>query len=300
MSYVEYLRSLASWRFLCNPEQDRKIVKSRPTINEIFNDNAIDNPLYIRQSIINHIVEEFHLSVRFEFILGNWNNSNALSIIRRGGTPSILFLDEVLEITLMDLFLTVWSAVYTPEYIDKYKKQTKYLIINKLVKRKNAYDEIMNIIEETQMPDRAVVQACDMYWTAWTFVVSHELFHIMNQEKLTAREEEFKADRFGFQVLIKLIEEQKAGIIPEGLDFFYEEYYLVPCMLMYIFRSMDKHRTDNVEYGSDGRHPTPEERMQGIIDLFDLGDIPDDMDTSGGNAFLSVFLDQFDELMREG
>lgn len=37
--------------------------------------------------------------------------------------------------------------------------------------------------------------------------------------------------------------------------------------------------------------------MQAIIDLYDLGDIPDDMDTTNGNAFLKTFLDRFDELM---
>lgn len=39
--------------------------------------------------------------------------------------------------------------------------------------------------------------------------------------------------------------------------------------------------------------------MQAIIDLYDLGDIPDDMDTTNGNAFLTTFLDRFDELMGE-
>ena len=99
--------------------------------------------------------------------------------------------------------------------------------------------------------------------------------------------------------MIKLIEEQKEGTIPEELDCYYEEYYLVPCMLMYIFSAMDRFKAGPLEYGRDDQHPSPEERMQAIIDLYDLGDIPDDMDTTNGNAFLTTFLDRFDELMGE-
>ena len=299
MNYLDYLRSLEAWRIPHDPKPYYDIAGSRPIFDEAFIDKWIDDPLYIERLILNHVVETFHLSVYFEFILGNGNDSNALSYKRTDGTASALFLDKVLDFSIMEVFLTVWAAEYKPQYFDKCKKRLEDLIINKLVKRENANDDRMDIIQETQMPDKAVVQAFDMYWAAWTFVVGHELFHIVNREKLSKREEEFRADRFGFQVLIRLIEEQKAGVIPEGLDCFYEEYYLVPCMLMYIFRALDMFRTDHVRYGGDAIHPSPEERMQAIIDLYDIGDIPDDMDTTNGNAFLSTFLDRFDELIGE-
>ena len=193
--------------------------------------------------------------------------------------------------------MTVWAAEYRPECFDLCKKHLKELIDDKLVRRVNSSDDRMDIIQETQMPDRAVQQAFDMYWAAWTFVVGHEMFHILKHEDLSNREEEFRADRFGFQVLIRLIEEQKAGTLPKELDCYYEEYYLVPCMLMHIFGAMDRFRAGQEKYGGDEDYPSPEERMQAIIDLYDVGDVPDDMDTENGNAFLATFLDRFDELM---
>ena len=75
----------------------------------------------------------------------------------------------------------------------------------------------------------------------------------------------------------------------------YEEFYLVPCMPMYVFCAMDLLRKDSFKYGDDDYHPSPEERFQAIVDLFD-SDVPDDMDTKNGNSFLKTFLDTFDLL----
>ena len=299
MTHREYLRLFEANQSPGNPEQYHDVAKSREIFDDAFVDKWLRDPLYIERLILKHIVETCELSVYFEYLVVNWHECNALSYIRRDGTPSSLVFDKVLDLSIMEVLLTVWAAEYKQECWDLCQKHLKVLIGQKLAKRVITSDDRMDIIRATQMPDRAVQQAFGMYWAAWTFMVGHELFHIANREDLSTREEEFRADRFGFQVLVKLIEEQKAGTIPEELDCYYEEYYLVPCMLMYIFSAMDRFKAGPLEYGRDDQHPSPEERMQAIIDLYDLGDIPDDMDTTNGNAFLTTFLDRFDELMGE-
>ena len=54
-----------------------------------------------------------------------------------------------------------------------------------MVNRIASRNDVVDIIREANMPDLAVVQAFDMYWCAWTFVIGHELFHIINREKLS-------------------------------------------------------------------------------------------------------------------
>ena len=296
MDYLEYLRLLTTGRRQnISIDELQRIAESREIFDAQFVDTWQKDPEYIERLILNHIADSFQLTIHFEFIEGAWYSSNSFVDKRTNGEASALFLDEVLDLAILGLFVTVWACAYKPEYFELCRQELLTLIKDVLVDRKSSYIGGMDIIQATQMPNRAVTQAFDMYWCAWTFVIGHEIFHILNQENLSVREEEFKADRFGFQVLIKFIEEKKEGKIVNELDCFYEEYYLVPCMLMYIFQAMDEVRLIPPVYGSDDCHPSPEERMQAIIDLFDT-DIPEDLDTTNGNAFLSTFLDTFDKL----
>ena len=61
---------------------------------EIFDDTVVDkwlrDPLYIERLILKHIVETCELSVYFEYLVVDWHECNALSYIRRDGTPSTL------------------------------------------------------------------------------------------------------------------------------------------------------------------------------------------------------------------
>lgn len=296
MSYLEYLRSLITGRRQnISIDELQRIAESREIFDVQFVDTWKKDPVYIERLILNQIADSFQLATHFEFIEGASSSSNAFVVKPTDGEASALFLDEVLDLSILGIFITVWACAYKPKHLELCRKELSTLIKDVLVDRKSSYIGGMDIIQVTQMPNRAVTQAFDMYWCAWTFVIGHEIFHILNREELSVREEEFKADQFGFQVLIKFIEEKRQGKMINELDCFYEEYYLVPCMLMYIFRAMDEVRVNPPKYGSNDFHPSPEERMQAIIDLFDT-DIPEDLDTTNGNAFLSTFLDTFDRL----
>ena len=296
---MSYLDDLRTTKTIINVNMDlgelQKMIDSRKIFDKSYLDSWHADSLHLERQILNYIVNTCQLKVYFEYLTGVSGNSNAVACVHTDGTVSGLFLDEILDLSIMEVFLLVWAVVYKPDYIERYKKKLTVLIRDVLVGRNDSARDKTNIIQEATMPDQAVVQAFDMYWAAWTFVVGHELYHITNREKLTTREEEFRADRFGFQVLIRLIQNQKSGNNPEDIDCFYEEYYLVPCMLMYIFQAMDKYKTEPLGYGRDDYHPSPEERMNVILNLFDT-EIPDDMDTRNGNGFLATFLDTFDQM----
>ncbi len=297
MSYLDILRSLPTRQ---TTDEDLDKLHELVSEKDIFDESVLitlnKDPMYIERTILHHIVDSFHLKLYFEYLYGISEQSNAFVIKSADGNrASGLFFDEVLDISIMHFLLIVWAYVYQPQYIKVCKDKLSRLVNDVLIKRKEAFKGWANTIEELNIPDRAIVQALDMYWAAWTFVVGHEIFHIINNEILSRREEELRADRFGFQVLIRFIEDQKSGILPKELDSFYEDYYLVPCILMEIFRVLDLHREDVPKYGDADHYPSPEERMQALIDLYDT-DVPDDFDTEYGNAFLATFLDAVKEL----
>ncbi len=289
MDYVQFLRLLQR-----QVDTGRKEIDETVQNRDIFDQKVLEKwrnePDFIERIILTHIVESFELEIYFEYISGVSAESSAFAYKAKDGDPSAFFLDAVFDKSMMYLFLTVLAVCYHPESIEKCRSMFRFLVRDVLVGREKTDGEWENIIEELHMDDRAVTQAFDLYWAVWTFMAGYEIYHIMNRISFPTREEEFRADRFGFQVLIRLIQEQKAGKLPEELDCFYEEYYLAPCMLMEIFRNMDLYREKMPAYGTDDCHPSPEERMQALIDLFDT-DVPDDMDTENGNAFLSAFLD---------
>ena len=295
MSYLDYLRSLTTNRKdSLNWDDLLAIVNTHTIFDKSIAAICHEDPLYIERKILNHVVKSFHIKAHFEYLTGVSGRNNAFVYKKTDGTASGLFLDEILDLSIMEAFLTVWAVVYKPEQIRFCKWKWEHLL-NTIAGKETDRSDNKNVILETDMSDLSITQALDMYWSAWTFVVGHEIYHIINRDELSTREEEFQADRFGFQVLIRFIQEQKAGILPEGLDCYYEEFYLVPCMLMYFFMTLDKYRTVTIPYGNTDTHPSPEERMQHIIDLFDV-DVPEDMDTTNGNAFLATFLDAVDQL----
>jgi len=297
MSYLDILRSLPTRQ---TTDEDLDKLHELVSEKDIFDESVLitlnKDPMYIERIILHHIVDSFHLKLYFEYLYGISEQCNAFVIKSSDGNrASGLFFDEVLDISIMHFLLIVWAYVYQPQYIKVCKDKLSRLVNDVLIKRKEAFKGWANTIEELNIPDRAIVQALDMYWAAWTFVVGHEIFHIINNEILSRREEELRADRFGFQVLITFIEDQKSGILPKELDSFYEDYYLVPCILMEIFRVLDLHREDVPKYGDADHYPSPEERMHALIDLYDT-DVPDDFDTEYGNAFFATFLDAVKEL----
>lgn len=289
MDYVQfYFRSPGEL------DPDRRETEEYVQSLDIF-DGEVLNALQREQDIIEriiltHILESFGLEIDFEYVRGVAEKSGAAVYIGPGETQPILFVDMVLDKSMICLFLTVLSACYHPQELEKYRSIFRFFVRDVLVDRKETDSDWDDIIKEMYIDDRAITQAYGIYWAFWTFMVGHEIYHIANPVDLSTREDEFLADRFGFQVLIRFIQEQKTGMLPKELDCFYEEYYLVPCMLMEFIRNMDLYREKMPAYGRDDCHPSPEERIQALIDLFDT-DVPDDMDTEYGNAFLNAFLD---------
>ena len=142
----------------------------------------------------------------------------------------------------------------------------------------------------SMLPENLIHTAMDNYWTIWTFVVGHELYHLMNPEDQEGKKTEFRADRYAYQLLIKLIMKQKAGEIPEQLRVFYECQYLAPAILFEMFRLFDVYSELRCLEVNLSSHPAPIERQKNILELSDT-DVPEEMETKDGNLLLNCILD---------
>ena len=151
------------------------------------------------------------------------------------------------------------------------------------------------ILEMITLPKNIVDLAADTFWTAWAFMIGHELFHLTVKEKLSALQEEQNADAYGYMVLLHMMQEQKEKNVPENIKVFYEYQYLSPVMLFTFFELLDEYRKLSGFHLNYTDHPAPEKRKKHILELSDT-DVPDDFDTEQGNELLNIFLDAVESL----
>ena len=132
-------------------------------------------------------------------------------------------------------------------------------------------------------------EAMDNYWTIWTFLMGHELYHAIYSGDKEGKATELRADQYAYRLLINLIMKQKKHEIPEELAVFWEDQYLSPIILFEMFRLFDVYselREQKVTYQD---HPTPQERKDNILSMFEE-DVPEEMNTEEGNIVLELVL----------
>lgn len=256
------------------------------------------HPLLIERRILEYVVNRFGLKIYMEYISGQSSSSGARVIGTVNDPEVIMFMDEIFDSAIQNMYFTAFAAYYAADKKDLCRTYFQYLI-HKVLREDQLLDpayRFFNIIREADMDTLAIQQASDLYWNTWTFTVGHELYHMQHMEEANSLEDEYHADEFGFKVLIQMIEDQQKGRLPKELDCFYEEFYLAPCAQMYLFEVLaDKQLSGEIR--KDTTHPSPKERFGRIVNLFDTV-VPNDMDTTKGNAMLNTFMDVVDELAR--
>ena len=118
---------------------------------------------------------------------------------------------------------------------------------------------------------------------------------MISNDDLSVLQEEYNADKDGYQILLRMMEDQKKGRIPENIRVYYEYLYLSPVMLFAFFETLDEYRNMKGISINYLDHPSPENRQKHIFEMFDT-DVPDDFDTKQGNEILNIFLDSMDKL----
>lgn len=145
------------------------------------------------------------------------------------------------------------------------------------------------LYEMSLLPENLMHTAMDNYWTIWTFLIGHELYHAIHPEDRNGKDTELRADQYAYRLLINLIMQQKKTEVPEELQVFWEDQYLSPIILFEMFRLFDVYselKGKKIVYQD---HPTPKERQDNIFSMF-KDDIPEEMNTEEGNKVLNLIL----------
>ena len=257
-------------------------------------DRCFRNPQFVENTIIEHILKMENIKLDMEYVTLYARQMNASAVMAEN--DRVIFVDELLTYTTLSYFLTVFSYAYDSSEKNAERCVNNFLNLLKIQGKERAIGvhNLQDILEMITLPRNIVDLAMDCFWTAWSFTIGHELYHLITEGEKEAIQEEYDADTFGYRVLLHMIKEQKEGNMPEEIRVYYENIYLSPVMLFEYFSLLDEYRAGIGKSVIYYDHPSPEKRQEHIFDMFE--DVPDDFDTKEGNEVLNIFLDSADSL----
>ena len=223
---------------------------------------------------------------------------NNASSIKDKSSPTII-VDELLQYTLISFYFSIFSLMYNsnPDNFEKCFKNCVVLLDLQGNKHEIGTHNTDDLLDISHLPEKTINLIMDAYWMSWTFIFSHELYHLISKVDSTSIQEELDADKYAYIKLISMIESQAKEQLPKEIQVFYDYLYLSPMMLMEYFKLLDFYNGlfDKKTIYTD--HPSPDDRQNHLFSLFD-DIIPDDFDTEIGNDLFNCFLDQID-IIRE-
>ena len=162
-------------------------------------------------------------------------------------------MDELLMYTALSYFLTVFSHAYDHREQNTKRRVNRLLDLLQIQGKERTIDvrNLQDVLEMITLPRNVLDLAMDCFWSARTFMVGHEIYH--------------------------LIRAQKTGDMPEEIRGFDENIYLSPVILFEHFDLLDEYGALTGKAVSSADHPSPRERQEHIFDLFD--DIPEELNT---------------------
>ena len=244
----------------------------------------------IRNNIPKRNIEEGRESVRMFVEMLKKRKINVIdeAILNRAYEEEDYVDEKMLGLVLKALKIDE-PVQYIPRYIRNmnafHANGTKVVVVDELLE----YTLISFLFTMSLLPENLMHTAMDNYWTIWTFLIGHELYHAIHPEDRNGKDTELRADQYAYRLLINLIMQQKKNEVPEELQVFWEDQYLSPIILFEMFRLFDVYselKGKEIVYQD---HPTPKERQDNIFSMF-KDDIPEEMNTEEGNKVLNLIL----------
>ena len=99
-----------------------------------------------------------------------------------------------MEYTMLSFFITIYSLENnkSKENFERCFKNCFVLLDLQGEKHTIGSHNIQELEKMSRLPMHLMNLATDTYWTAWTFLIGHELFHLTNETEMPAYEEEMK------------------------------------------------------------------------------------------------------------
>lgn len=253
------------------------------------------DPAYIEKQLLKLILELNNIPLELEYLTFYIYKMSVRSISDEGNNG--ILMDELFSYTISSFLLTVFSLSYDSSS-QNFERCFKNLIVTLDLQGRRKIIGTHNKSEFSEMlcmPQNVLSLASDAYWCIFSFIIGHELYHLMHKDEKSSLEDELNADRFGYTILINMIEFQKVNQIPKELQVYSENLYLSPVMFLEYFRLYDYFQglCDANSYTHSPFSPELRERL--IIESY-FEDIPESFNTDEGNDLLNNFLDAVDML----
>ncbi len=195
-----------------------------------------NDPNFLEDKLLELILELNNISIKPQF-LNLYIYKMSVESVSSENDNGIL-IDELFTYTLQSFFLTVFSLANDdslPNFERCFKNFVVTLDLQGRRKKIGTHDKL-DFNEMMCMPINVLNLACDAYWCVLSFIIGHELYHLTHKNEKHSLEDEINADRFGYKILINMIESQKADRIPQELQVFSESQYLSPIVFLEYFR----------------------------------------------------------------
>lgn len=256
-------------------------------IDEAILNRAYEEEDYVDEKMLGLVLKALKIDEPVQYIPRYIRNMIAF---HANGTK-VVVVDELLEYTLISFLFTMYSLENNRSEENVTRCMKNFYVLEDLQngKREIGTHNETQLYEMSLLPENLMHTAMDNYWTIWTFLIGHELYHAIHPEDRNGKDTELRADQYAYRLLINLIMQQKKNEVPEELQVFWEDQYLSPIILFEMFRLFDVYselKGKKIVYQD---HPTPKERQDNIFSMF-KDDIPEEMNTEEGNKVLNLIL----------
>lgn len=254
------------------------------------------NPFLIEEEIKKIIISSSNIDINIYYATFFTRTMNAYSQFHDKDQSSIV-IDELLIHSLLTFFITVASVSCNYSLLDEGCELLHRLFSNQITQKEidSELTERASLIL-LKLSSEAINNIMDYFWCAYTFLIGHEVYHIIFKSGNDKLQDELEADSFGYKSLITLILLQKCGKLKQSIiNIYYEHNYLAPVFLFEYYQWKNLYqKSQNKDYNKDKTHPSPEVRSNNILEMFDY--LPDDFNTKEGNDILASLLDASDDM----
>lgn len=227
---------------------------------------------YIEETILKQIVDILDETERFSGCDYYTAITNSLSANVRDGSSNIIVVDELISCGLTEFYTIVlqWSIDLRDEKIYRYAfRQLIYLLDMEFTKKGLGTISIEDDAEWFHsLNENAMTIASDCYWVSWSFIVLHEIGHlVLGHTKVPYNvNQEYEADEFAYKMIIKLIKKFR-GSSNDLMSVFQQYTCYAPMMLFDFYRIINMYQ--GVVYPELKSHfnPDPQSRIDQLITI---------------------------------
>ena len=239
---------------------------------------------------------DIYADIKYISLYNRSMNLTSSTLYQKG----LVFMDTTLNFFLLSFLCTTFSLSHDKS-IENINRCIKSCFTSLDLVGINREIGTYNTKETTKMialPSNVLNLIGDAYWAIWTFLIGHELYHIVHNESDNSKQDEFYADAYGYKILIDLIIQQSTAKTKDTICPFHQYMYLSPIMLLECLNFLDFYKELCGNMPTYTNHPTPSERINALFELYETH-IPDEFDTYEGNIALNHFLESVDFLKNQ-